>query len=146
MKLGFENYKFIKVRNLIKKNKLLFYFNTVNQNSDDNIKTEQNLKKINFQCRKVYNKIFKKTIDQSTYGAINLVVKTVTSISFSTAKTLNKKVLIIDLKSILFDLLAVTLNNKIYQASEIKKSYSLLFLTNKTNFFESSLINFVKSK
>lgn len=143
MKFDAKSYKINKTKNYIKTNNILFFFNGVNKNSKDWIHTEQNLKKINFKFYKVFNKTTKKTLNDSIYNKIS---STVNGITFfikpeTNTKNLLKTTITKDLRLLLFILLAIKLNNKLYSASQLSKSNSLNYLDNKLLMYQFGVVH-----
>src|SRR6476620_8642663 len=133
MKFSAKNYKINKTKNYIQTNNILFFFNGVNKNSNDWIHTEQNLKKINFKYYKVFNKTTKKALNDSIY---NRASNTINGITFfikteTIKKNLLKTTIVKDLKLLLFILLTIKLNNKLYSANQLNKNNSLNYMDNK---------------
>ena len=133
MKFSAKNYKINKTKNYIQTNNILFFFNGVNKNSNDWIHTEQNLKKINFKYYKVFNKTTKKALNDSIY---NRASNTINGITFfikpeTSTKNLLKTTIVKDLKLLLFILLTIKLNNKLYSANQLNKNNSLNYMDNK---------------
>jgi hypothetical protein len=134
VKFSTKNYKINKTKNYIKTNNILFLTDGVNKNSNDWIRTEQTFKKISFKYYKVFNKTTKKALNDSVYGRIG---NNINGITFfikpytSEKKNLLKNTIVKDLKSLLFLLLAVKLNNKFYSAHQLNKSNSLNYTDNK---------------
>lgn len=133
MKFSAKNYKINKTKNYIRTNNILFFFNGVNKNSNDWIHTEQNLKKINFKYYKVFNKTTKKALNDSIY---NKASNTINGITFfikpeTSTKNLLKNTIVKDLKLLLFILLAIKLNNKLYSANQLNKTNSVNYTDNK---------------
>lgn len=143
MKFNAKDYKINKTKNYIKTNNILFFFNGVNKNSNDWIHTEQNLKKINFQYYKVFNKTTKKTLSDSIYNKAN---NTVNGITFfikpeTIAKNISKKTIAKDLKLLLFILLAVKLNNKLYSVNQLNKNNSFHYTNNKLLIYQFGVVH-----
>ena len=59
---------------------------------------------------------------------------------------LSKQILIANFESILFNLLAIKINNKVYQMIQLKKNYSLEYQNNKKLIFQFKIINLRKFK
>jgi len=147
VKFTAKNYKINKAKNYIKTNNILFFFNGVNKNSNDWIHTEQNLKKINFQYYKVFNKTTQKTLSNSIYNKTN---NTVNGITFfikpeTTTKNLLKNNIVKDLKLLLFILLAVKLNNKLYSATQLNKNNSFHYADNKLLMYQFGIVHLKRS-
>lgn len=132
MKLNTKEYKILKIRNYLKNNEIFFLFNGLNRNSHDWITTEQELKKITFNYYKILNKTSHNEINASIYQNL---ASTINGITFflepnKDLKILTKHVLLANFKTLLFDMLAVKFNNKIYSLEQIKSIYSLNYSEN----------------
>jgi hypothetical protein len=130
MKFTSKNYKIIKTKSYLKTNNLFFIFSGINQNSSNWIKTEQELKKINFNYYKIFNKTSTKIFKNSIYKNI---AHTINSITFFIKPTLNNKLI---KKKVLFNMetfffLAFKMNNKIYSSNQLKHVNSLNYYENK---------------
>ena len=143
MKFTAKNYKINKAKNYIKTSNILFFFNGVNKNSNDWIHTEQNLKKINFQYYKVFNKTTKKTFSDSIYNKANNTINGITYFikPETTTKNLLKNTIVKDLKLLLFILLAVKLNNKLYSANQLNKNNSFNYVDNKLLKYQFGIVH-----
>ena len=78
MELTLKNYKILKTKNYIKTSDLFFFFNSINQNSTDGTKTEQELKKLNLSYSKIFNKTSKNLLKNSVYRNIEPLVNGLT--------------------------------------------------------------------
>jgi hypothetical protein len=143
VKFNSKNYKINKTKDYVKTNNILFFFNGVNRNSNDWIHTEQNFKKLNFKYYKVFNKTTKKVLNDSIYSNVN---NTINGTTFfikpeENIKNLFKNTITKDLKLLLFILLAVKLNNKLYSASQFKKASSLNYRDNKLLIYQFGVVH-----
>jgi len=59
-------------------------------------------------------------------------------------KRLFKQILISNFESLLFDMLAIKINNKIYQTTQLKNNYSLNYNDNKLLIFQFGLTHLKK--
>jgi hypothetical protein len=89
--------------------------------------TEQDLKKINFSYYKVFNKTATKTLKNSIYNNIKPIINGITFFikPASIPKQLTKEVILDNFEPLLFMILAVKFNNKIYSITQLKKTNSL---------------------
>jgi hypothetical protein len=143
MKFTTKEYKITKTKSYIQTSNLFFFFNGINRNSNDWIIIEQKLKNINFEYYKIFNKTSKKTLENSIYKN---VIPTINSITFliklrSNTKELSKQILLNNFEPLLFTLLAVKLNNKIYSTTQLKALPSLNYSENKLLLFQFSITN-----
>ena len=144
MEFTSKNYKIIKTKDYIKKNNLFFFFGGVNRNSNDWILVEQGLKSINFDYYKIFNRTAKKTLNNTIYKTIKPAINGITFLIKPKAKQLSKQVLITSFEPLLFNMLAIKLNNKIYQTTQLKNSYSLSYSDNKILIFQFGIANLKK--
>ena len=146
MQINFKNYKIKKTKSYIKKNDMYFFFNGINTNSNNSMLIEQNLKTINFDLYKIFNKTSKKIINQSICKNIKETINSTTFLIKPKTTKLLKQILIINFKLLLFNILAIKLNQKIYQIIQIKNNYSFIYLSTKKLIFQFKLTNLKKSK
>lgn len=130
MKFTFKEYKILKTKNYIKKNHLFFIFSGINLNSNQWVKVEQDLKKINFNYYKIFNKTSTQIVQSSIYKNITPTINSITFFIKPTLKSnfITKKMLF-NMKTFFF--LALKINNKIYSNSQIKYTTSLNYCENK---------------
>ena len=142
MELTDKSHKTIKTKNYVKNNNLFFLSNGVNRKSNDWIIAEQELKKINFNYYKVFNKTAKKTFTYSIYKNASVMVNGNTFFikPASSANPLSKNNLLNNFEPLLFSLLAVKLNNQIYSVKQLKNAYSLKYKRNKLIFYCFGLV------
>jgi hypothetical protein len=149
MKFNLKNYKTAKTKKYIKVTNLFFFFSGVNRNSNDWIMTEQDLKKINFSYYKVFNKTATKTLKNSIYNNIKPIINGITFFikPASIPKQLTKEVILDNFEPLLFMILAVKFNNKIYSITQLKKTNSLDYYENKLLIcqFGTTQLKFYKS-
>jgi hypothetical protein len=140
MKLTPKNYKTIKTKSYLKKNNLFFFFNGINQNSNNWIRTKQDLQNLNLNYYKIFNKTsittFKNSIYKNTDAPINGLTLLIKPTKFNILLT--KKILF-NLDPFLF--LALKLNNKIYSLTQIKQINSLNYYNNKLLLYKFSITN-----
>lgn len=138
-----KNYKINKAKSYIKTNNILFFFNGVNKDSNDWIHTEQNLKKKNFKYYKVFNKTTRKTLNNSVFDKASNTANGLTFLIKPEVKTKNllKNTVVKDLKLLLFILLAVKLNNKLYSANQLNKTASFHYIDNKLLMYQFGVVH-----
>lgn len=108
----------------------------VDKDSNDWTHTEQSFKKINFKYYKIFNRTTKKALNHSV---CNKADNNINGITFflkpeetNKKKNLLKNTIIKDLKLLLFILLVIKLNNKLYSAHQLNKINSLNYIDNKS--------------
>ena len=143
MQFSSKDYKILKTKNYLKENSLFFFFNSIHRNSNDGIIIEQNLKKFNLNYYKIFNKTSKTTINNSIYKNSNELINSMTvfikPISYSLE--LKKSNLLSCFEPLMFNMLAIKLNNKIYSTSQLKELNTLNYKDSKLLLFQFSLTN-----
>jgi hypothetical protein len=140
MKLTPKNYKTIKTKNYLKKNNLFFFFNGINQNSNNWIRTKQDLQNLNLNYYKIFNKTSIATFKNSIYKNNDAPINGLTLLIKPTSHN------ILITKKILFSLdpfifLAFKLNNKIYSLTQIKQINSFSYYNNKLLLYKFGITN-----
>lgn len=141
MEITSKNYKIMKTKNYIKKNNLFFFFSGIHRNSNDWILVEQNLKNINFNYYKIFNRTAKKLLNNSIYKTIKPAINSITFVIKPKIKQVSKQILTASFEPLLFNMLAIKLNNKIYQTTQLKSTYSLNYKDNKILVFKFVIAN-----
>ena len=144
MELISKNYKIAKTKNYIKKNNLFFFFSGINRSSNDWILVEQSLKSVNFNYCKIFNRTAKKTLNNSIYKTIKPTINGITFLIKPKTNQLSKKILTTSFEPLLFNMLAIKLNNKIYQTTQLNNNYSLNYEDNKILVFKFLITNLKK--
>lgn len=140
MKLKPKDYKKTKTENYLKTNNLFFFFSGINQESKHWIKTEQELKSINFNYHKIFNKTSTKTFKNSIYKNVNPTINSTTFfIEPKFSNVLLSKKILLNLETFIF--LAIKMNNKIYSFDQIKQINSLDYCNNKLMLYQFCLTN-----
>ena len=131
MELTTKNYKTVIIKNYIKTNPIFFLFNGTNQKAYDWIVIEQVLKNMNFKYYKIFNKTTIKTLDKSVYQNVKTTINGVTFFIKPTLdlKSLKKRVLLNNFEPLLFTLITIKINNKIYSTKQLKNTLSLDYKT-----------------
>lgn len=136
MKLNTKEYQKIKTKEYLKKNRLFFFLNGVNRNSNDWRKTEQSLVAMGFMFFKSFNKITNKELKNSTFKNLKEIVNGPTFLMKPKATAqLSKDVLLSKFCPLLFILLAIKINNKIYPLIVLKKNQNEINYTNNALLF-----------
>ena len=141
MEITSKNYKIIKTKNYIKKNNLFFFFSGIHRNSNDWILVEQSLKNINFNYYKIFNRTAEKLLNNSIYKTIKPTINSITFVIKPKTIQVSKQILLASLEPLLFNMLAIKLNNKIYQTTQLKNTYSLNYKNNKILVFKFAITN-----
>jgi hypothetical protein len=134
MELTSKSYKTNKIKNYIKTNHTFFLFSGNTLKSYDWISTEQNLKTMQFEYYKIFNKAAIRTLDKSVYKQIKTTINGITFFikpDYLNFKSLSKQKLINNLEPLFFSLLVLKINNKIYSKNQLKNTRSLNYKTNK---------------
>lgn len=133
MKINSKIYKTNQTKNLIKTTSLFFIYNGANRKASDWITAEQELKNIHFEYYNVCNKIALKIFNHSTFKNFKPVVNGLTFFikPSQESATIKKKVLLNNFEVLLFKLLALKLNNKIYSTKHLNKIYTMNYKTSK---------------
>jgi hypothetical protein len=143
MKLNSKIYKINKTKNLTKTNSLFFIYNGINQKATDWINVEQKLININFKYYKVFNKVALKTFENSIFKNSKFTINSTTFFIKPSLNDINlkKHILINNFESLLFKLLAIKLNNKIYSIKQLNKTYSMTYKNNKILLYQFMITN-----
>lgn len=148
MKLNTKIYNTYTTKEYFKGNNFFFLFNGINRISNDWISiTEQGLKNLNFSYYKNLNRILRKTLKNSTYKILVPIVKGPTFfIKYNKKSTITKQLVTENLEALLFVLLIVKFNNKLYPISIIKSMNSLKDKENSALLYQFNLTNFKQYK
>jgi hypothetical protein len=146
MQINFKSYKIKKNKHYIKKNNIYFFFKAPSRSAKNWILIDQTLKIMNFTYYKIFNKASRNIINKSIYKNINEAINGITFLIKPKSLKITKEILIANLESLCFNMLAVKLNNKIYQTMVVKNSFSLYYPNVKKIAFQFRLIHLKKSK
>lgn len=142
MEFSSKEYTIKKTKNYITKNNLFFFFHGINRKSNDWINVEKELKKMSFSYYKILNKTLKKTIHYSIYTNISPLINSVTFLlKPSNNKEITKQTLLTSFEPLIFLILAIKLNNKIYSKNQLINNYSFNYKENKLLFFQFNITN-----
>ena len=143
MQLNLKNYQISKTKNYLKKNNFVLLSIGANQNSQNWLKIEQELNKLQLNYYKTYNNTTKKIIKNSIYkNSINIINSTFFLLKpkdknkFSTKNNLINMV-----NSIFFTTLAIKLNKKFYSISQSKNINSFNYKKNMSLIYQFLLTN-----
>jgi hypothetical protein len=146
MKLNLKNYQILKTKQYLKENNFIFFSIGANQSAQNWITTEQGLHKLKLNYHKIYNNIAIKVTKKSIYkNSLNMISSTFFFIKPSGNQLLNKKILINELNSVRFNLLAVKLNKKVYSISQTKSMSSFNYKTNISVMYQFLITNLKSS-
>lgn len=138
MKLCSKTFKLKKLNFLLKKKKLILFFNLININTINWINIEQKLKKNNILYYKIYNTLALLLIKNSLFKNIKFLINS-TIIFFSpyyyekTFSFIIKKVL--DISHLYLNCLCIKVNNILYYASQLNNIVSFKYIKNIFIFF-----------
>lgn len=146
MQFNFKSYKVMKVKHYVQKEKIYIYFNGVNKNSNAWITIGQNLKIVNFKFYKISNQTSNSILSNSVYKNLKWIVNSVTLLATFQSKKLSKQILLTNFESTLFNMLAIKINDKVYQTFQLKKNYSLNYEKSAKLIFQFQTVNIKKLK
>jgi hypothetical protein len=143
MQFNLKSYQISKTKQYIKKNNFLLFSIGANQNSQNWIAIEQNLHKLKLNYYKTYNNTTVKTLKNSIYkNALNTVNSTFFFLKpQENSNLLTRNSLISTLNSILFTVLAIKLNKKVYVISQSKNIRSFSYRKNVSIMYQFLLTN-----
>lgn len=133
MELTNKIYKIIKIKEYLKNNSLVFFFNGINKKSKDWSVTEQELNSMSFSYYKVLNKVTTKTLNYSVYNnVVSSIINGITFLiqSFMGNQTFLKKRLTNSFQPLILFMLAIKLNNIIYSTQQLITICSLAYIEN----------------
>ena len=134
MKFSLKEYKKLKTKNYIKNNSILFFFSGINKNSSELIKTKQELKKMELDYYKIANKPTVKEMEKSIFSSIKYVAAGPTFLlkqsNDSKKSSITYRQLLSNFEPLLFNLIVIKLNNKIYSKEALKNVNSLSYKEN----------------
>lgn len=142
MQFNLKNYQIIKTKQYLKKNNFLLFSIGANQNAQNWINTEQKLYKLKLNYHKLYNNVTLKIIKNSIYkNLFYMINSTFFFIKPSNNRLVNKKKLLTGLNSILFNVLSMKLNKKIYTIPQSKNMNSLSYKKNVSIIYQFLITN-----
>jgi hypothetical protein len=143
MDLTTKKFKIEKTKNIIKHNNLFIFLNGINRNSNDWILIEQELKKINFNYYKIFNKTSKKTLNNSIFLNTSSLINSMTFLlkPLVAEQEVNKNMLLNKIETLIFSLLAIKVNNKIYSKTKLKNLVTLNYKNNKLLLYKFLISN-----
>lgn len=146
MQLNLKSYQINKTKQYLKEKSFLLFSIGANQSAQNWIETEQGLYKLKLNYHKVYNNIAIKITKNSIYkNSLNLINSTFFFIEPSSKQLLTKKILLNGLSSVLFNVLSIKLNKKIYAISQSKNITSFNYKTNVSIMYQFLLTNLKSS-
>jgi len=138
-----KNFKIEKTKNFIKNNNLFIFFNGINRNTNDWILIEQELKRIDFNYYKICNKTSKTILNNSIFLNASSLINSMTFLlkSLEDKKEINKNILFKNIETLIFSLLAIKINNRIYSKTQIKNLFSFNYKDNKLLLYKFLISN-----
>ena len=133
MEIKNKDYKITETKTYLKINTLFFVFNGISRNSNNWLNVEQELKTLGYKPYKILNKITKKTLNSSIYFKIKPIINGSTFFikPINTQCKIDKDIFLRSFEPLLFIILAIKINNKMYSANQIKTLRSLSYKENK---------------
>jgi hypothetical protein len=141
MRLNTKNYKIVKFKKYVKTNNLFIIVHGINKNTEDWIITEQELKKLDFTYYKILNKISTKIINCSIYSRIVITINGSTFFMKPKSLILSKQTILTNLEPLMFIVLTLQLNNKVYSTKQIKSTYSIKYKKTKLLSYQYNTTN-----
>ena len=143
MQFNLRSYQITKTKQYLQKNNFLLFSIGANQNSQNWIAIEQNLHKLKLNYYKTYNNTTVKTLKNSIYkNALNTVNSTFFLLKLQqNSKLLTRNNLINTLNSILFTVLAIKLNKKVYVVAQSKNIKSFDYKKNLSVLYQFFITN-----
>ena len=80
-------------------------------------------------------------LNNSIYKTIKPAINSITFVIKPKTKQVSKQILTASFEPLLFNMLAIKLNNKIYQTTQLKNTYSLNYKDNKILVFKFAITN-----
>lgn len=124
--MKFKNYQNRKIKNYLKNYSFLIITNGINQNYKNQIIIKQELKKIKITYYKIYNKLTIKIFENSKFKNIAKLISSPIFFIMPKKKTLNISITSY-LETILFPVLGIKLNSKIYSKKQVKNIKSISY-------------------
>lgn len=143
MDLTAKKFKIEKTKNIIKHNNMFIFLNGINRNSNDWVIAEQELKKVNFNYCRIFNKTSKKTFNNSIFSNTSSLINSITFLlkPLVTEQEIYKSILLNKVEALIFALLAIKVNNKIYSKTKLKNLVTLNYKSNKLLLYKFLIAN-----
>lgn len=143
MQFNLKNYQILKTKQSLQKNNFLLFSIGANQNSQNWVAVEQSLRKLNLSYYKTYNNTAIKTLKNSVYkNSLNIVNSTFFFLKPQrNSILLTSNHLINTLNSILFSVLAIKLNKKVYTITQSKNIRSFYYKKNVSVMYQFLVMN-----
>ena len=147
MQFNLKSYQISKTKQYLQKNNFLLFSIGANQNSQNWITIEQNLHKLKLNYYKTYNNTTIKTLKNSIYkNSLNTVNSTFFFLKpQQNSKLLTRNNLINTLNSILFTVLAIKLDKKVYAVAQSKNIRSFNYKKNVSIMYQFLVTNLKSS-
>lgn len=136
MDFNLKKYRVLKVKKNFKKSELIFFVNSAKIKSSKWIKIEKQLKKLKLKYYQIFNTTTFKTIQNSIYININQIISGVVLLIKPIYKSTPIELkLIKKFLDVLFVLLCIKLNNKVYTTAQFKNLNNLSYKKTVFNFY-----------
>jgi hypothetical protein len=131
MKFHLNQYKLKKTKFFLKKEKLVFFYNSINKNSNIWLKKEQEFKNYDINYYKLYNNLFLTIVKNSIFSfLLNLINGPIIFLSFSIYNKNNFDFLRSINVNLPLNLLCIKVKKNIYSVEQISKIRSLKYINN----------------
>lgn len=145
MEFNSKDYQILKTKDYFKTKNFFFFFNSINHDSNSLVILEQKLNSLNFNYFKVFNKLTNNILKNSIYNNIKIANGIIFFIKPKMdSKAQSKQIIVSNFELLLFTLLAIKLNNKIYTTMHFKNMDSLEYKENKLSLYQFGALNFKK--
>jgi hypothetical protein len=143
MEFSSKDYQKKKTKNYVIKNNLFFFFNGINRKSNAWINIEQEIQNLSFSYYKILNTISKNTLNNSIYKNVTPLINSVTFLlkPLDNSKEITRQKILTNFEPLVFILLAIKLNNKIYSKNQLINKFSFKYKENKLLFFQFNATN-----
>lgn len=147
MNTTFKNYQVSKISRFTKYENIFFISQGLNKNSNNRTIVDQSINKIKFNYFKIVNKVAHLALNRSIFKNTLMVYKSsIVFLNPETKKMQKKKFLVQNFSKLMFNLLLIKLNNKIYSIENFKLAATLSYKENLFRTFINKLVMCKKSK
>ena len=136
MLLEKKDYEMLKAKTYLKSENLTFFSDGVNRNPRNLLNVEQDLKALGYCSYKVLNKITLKTLNDSIYPNVKPLFNGLSFFirPFKKSYKLKKNIFQKSFEPLLFFVIAIKVNNKVYSKMQIENLHSIKYNKNKLVF------------